>query len=79
MLEDGVEAREALQANDTEDLHFRFIGHAKQRQFVVNVQFAASDYTTGEKLRPEELDFMTSKVLGLILKHLGETPNPGLH
>ena len=79
MLKDGVEARETLHGTDTEDLHFRFIGHARQRQFVVNVQFAAADDATRERLRPEELDFMTSKVLGLILKHLGETPNPGLH
>lgn len=79
MVEDGIETREALHGTDGEDLHFRFIGHAKQRQFVVNVQVAAADTKSGEKLKPEEYDFMVSKVLNLILKNLGKTPNPALH
>lgn len=79
MVQDSIEAREALHGTDGEDLHFRFIGHAKQRQFVVNVQVASTDTNTGEQLKPEEYDFMVSKVLNLILKNLGETPNPALH
>jgi|GEM_PF-6954616 len=78
-VEDVVEALEAVHGADSDDLHFRFIGKAKRRMFVVNVLFDAADEYSKEKLRPEEYDFMMGKVLGLILKHLGETPNPALH
>lgn len=78
-VEDGIEAREALHNGDSDELHFRFMGAAKNRQFVVNVQFGAADDRGTETLRPEEYDFMTSKILRLILEHMGETPNPALH
>lgn len=79
MVDDAVEALEALHGADGEDLHFRFIGTARHRPFIVNVQFACADDRTNERLRPEEYDFMIGKVLALILKRLGETPNPALH
>lgn len=78
-MEDGIEGLERLHGASGEDLHFRFIGTAKRRSFVVNVQFAATDDSTAETLRPEEYDFMIGKILGLILNRLSETPNPGLH
>ena len=78
-MEDGIEAREALNIANSDDLHFRFLGSARGRQFVVNVEFGAvSDHGT-ELLRPEEYDFMIGKVLRLILEHIGQTPNPALH
>lgn len=78
-LEDGIEAREALHNSESDDLHFRIMGAAKNRQFVVNVQFGAAADDGQERLRPEEYDFMIGKVLRLILDHMAETPNPALH
>jgi hypothetical protein len=66
-VEDLIEGLERLHGSDAEDLHFRFIGSAKQRQFVVNVQFGAATDDSTERLRPEEHDFMIAKVLELIL------------
>lgn len=78
-LEDQIEAAEVLHAAESANLHFRFIGKAKSRQIIVNVQFASSDEETGERLRPEEFDFMIVKVLRMILARLRCTPNPALH
>ena len=78
-LDDTIEALEAIHGADDEDLHFRFIGKAKRRTFVVNVQFDRADDRTKERLRPEEYDFMIGNVLALILNRLGETPNRALH
>jgi hypothetical protein len=78
-MNNQVEALEALHKDDAEDLHFRFIGAANDRQFVVNVQFASVGDKTSEKLKPVEYDFIIGKVLGLILKYMASKPNPGLH
>jgi hypothetical protein len=78
-MEDRVETRTSLQAGSNGELHFRFIGAAKRRQFVVNIQFDASDIDCTERLRSEEYDFMIGKVLELVLQHMRETPNPALH
>jgi hypothetical protein len=77
-VSDGIEALETLHTGD-EDLHFRFIGMAKERQFTVNVQFASAHDKTGEKLRPEEYDFMILKVLGMVKQHIRARPNPSLN
>lgn len=78
-MEEGIEAREALHKGISDELHFRFMGTAKNRSFVVNVQFGAADDSGEDTLRPEEYDFMIGKVLRLILEHIGQTPNPALH
>lgn len=78
-MEDGVEARTTLHTGDGNELHFRFFGAAKRRQFVVNIQFDASSAGATDTLRPEEYDFMIGKVLELILQQLRDTPNPALH
>jgi hypothetical protein len=77
-VENRIEACEAHHTGEG-DLHFRFIGTAEGREFVVNVEFSAAGDSAKDRLRPIEYDFMTAKIIGLILKHLGETPNPGLH
>jgi hypothetical protein len=78
-VEDRIDATEILRGADSADLHFRFMGTAKNRQFVVNIQFGAADERGQDTLRPEEYDFMIGKVLRLILEHTGKTPNPALH
>jgi hypothetical protein len=78
-VRDCVEATEVLHSADSADLHFRFIGTAKDRQFVINVQFASADETTGIRLRPEECDFLIVKILALVNSQIAERPNPGLH
>jgi hypothetical protein len=77
---EGIEAREALHKTDSGELHFRFLGTARNRLFIVNVQFDAAEDGGGDKaLRPEEYDFMVGKILRLILEHIGEAQNPALH
>jgi hypothetical protein len=78
-MEDQIDAVEVLHNTDDADLHVRFMGIAKGRQFLVNVQFAMADEKTVERLRPEEQDFLTVKILGLIIERIAATPNPGLH
>jgi hypothetical protein len=78
-MEEEVEATEILHNPNDQELYFRFIGTAKSRQFVVNVQFQGTDNATGEQLRPEEFDFMISKVLRLVLGQIGNRPNPALN
>lgn len=78
-IEDQVEAVEVLHHSGADEMHFRFIGAAKNRQFIVNIQFDAADGMNGERLRPEEFDFMVSKVLRLVLDRIAEAPNPALH
>lgn len=78
-MEEEVEAIEILHNPNDQELYFRFIGTAKRRQFVVNVRFEGADSATGEQLRPEEFDFMISKVLRLVLAQIGERPNPALN
>ena len=73
-----VEASEALHNDKSDELHFRFTGNAKGRQFLVNVRFEAAG-ESGDPLRPEEFDFMIVKVLGLVLAHVRSTPNLALH
>lgn len=79
IVEDRVEAVETLHKGADSELHFRFIGGAKDRQFVVNVQFEASSTESGDRLRPEEFDFMIVKVLRLVLACVRSRPNPALH
>lgn len=78
-MEDQIDAVEVLHNAGDADLHTRYIGIAKGRQFLVNVQFAAVDEKTAERLRPEEQDFLTVKILGLVIERITGTPNPGLH
>lgn len=78
-MEDRVEAVEVLHKEEAEELHFRFIGAAKDRQFVVDLQFDASNAENKDRLRPEEFDSMTMKVLRLVLGHIRSRPNPALH
>jgi len=79
LVEDQIDAVEVLHNTGDADLHVRFIGMAKGRQFLVNVQFPAVDEKTAERLRPEEQDFLTVKILGLVIERVTGTPNPGLH
>jgi hypothetical protein len=79
MVEDLIEATEVLHDGDGADLHFRFIGKAKNRQLLVNIQFASENEETGERLRPEEYDFMIVKALSLIVAHVRSRANPALH
>jgi len=74
-----VEATEVLHDPNDAELSFRYIGTAKGRQFVVNVQFEGTESATGERLRPEEFDFMISKVLRIVLAQVAGTPNAALH
>jgi hypothetical protein len=74
-----VEATEILHGDNPTDLHFRYLGTAKGRQFVVNVQFDSHDGKTGERLKPIEHAFMVVKVLGLILERVTNKPDSGLH
>lgn len=76
---EDVEATEILHDPDDAELFFRYIGTAKGRQFIVNVQFEDADGATGERLRPEEFDFMISKVLRIVLARVAHAPNPALH
>jgi len=74
-----VEATEILHSDNPTDLHFRYLGTAKGRQFVVNVQFDSRDAKTGEPLNPIEHAFMVVKVLNLVVNRVTETPDSGLH
>jgi hypothetical protein len=78
-MEDRIEATEVLHNRGDADLHFRFIGKAQNRQFVVNLEFASECEVTGEGLKPVEQDFLIAKILGLLLERIATTPNPGLH
>jgi hypothetical protein len=74
-----IEATEILHGDNPTDLHFRYIGTAKGRQFVVNVQFDSQDGKTGEPMKPIEYAFMVIKVLGLIVERVTSAPDLGLH
>jgi len=74
-----IEATEILHGDDPTDLHYRYIGTAKGRQFIVNVQFDSHDSKTGEPMKPIEYAFMVVKVLGLIMERVTSTPDAGLH
>jgi hypothetical protein len=74
-----VEAMEVVNGGSPEDLHFRYIGTAKGRQFVVNVQFDLRHGKTGEPMRPIERGFMVAKVLNLVIDRATEKPDGGLH
>ena len=78
-MAEEVEATEVLHNPHDADLIFRFIGTADCRQFIVNVQFEGADGRTGERLKPEEFDFMISKVLKIVLEQISARPNPALH
>ena len=78
-MAEEVEATEILHNPNDQELDFCFIGMAKSRQFVVDVQFQGADDVTGEQLRPEEFDFMVSKILRLVLAQIGNRPNPALN
>lgn len=79
-MKDQIEALEALHEFGADDLHFRYIGTAKNREFIVNVQFASTDSEANEKLRPEEYDFMTNKVLCVVIEHINRnSPASRLH
>lgn len=77
-MEDRVEVVSALHPGNGDELHFRYIGQAKGREFVVNLQCSAADTLQGERLRPEEYDFLVAKILEVILANIAEKPNPGL-
>jgi hypothetical protein len=74
-----IEATEILHDDNPTDLHFRYIGTAKGRQFIVNVQFDSHDGKTGERMKPIEYAFMVLKVLGLIVERVTSEPGTGLH
>jgi hypothetical protein len=76
---DGIEAIESLHGLGDDELHFRFIGRAKHRSFIVNVQFGAECEATRERLRPVEYDFMLAKIVTLLLERIAQNPNPDLH
>lgn len=78
-MSEDIAATEILHNPHDNDLYFRFIGTAKHRQFVVNIQFEGTDPNTGEQLRPEEFDFMISKVLRLVLDQINTRPNTALN
>ena len=78
-MEDHVERTENLHSPNDLDLHFRFTGVAKDREFVVNLQCSSLHQRTGEPLRPEEYDFMAAKVLELVISAVTGRPNPGLN
>jgi hypothetical protein len=78
-MEDRLDATELLHNGDDADLHFRFLGVAKGREFVVNVQFSSPHTETGERLNPVEYDFLIAKILRLVTDQIGTRPNPGLH
>jgi hypothetical protein len=77
--EDRIDAIEILHDQADADLHFRFIGTARGRQFILNVQFASADAQTKERLRTEEYDFIIGKILTLGLDRIATTPNPWPH
>ena len=77
--EDRIEAVEILHDGAETDLHFRFIGTVGGRQIIVDVQFGSEDPQTKERLRTEEYDFITGKILTLVLDRMAITPNPGPH
>ena len=76
--EDSVEAIEIVKTKSEEDLHFRYMGKASGRQFVINVQLDARG-DSGELLKPVEHFFMVAKVLGLVVKRLATEPFAGSH
>jgi hypothetical protein len=73
-----VEATEVLHDPNDAELNFRYLGTAKGRQFSLNIQFERAD-AMGERLRPEEFDFMISKVLRIVLEQVANSPNAALH
>lgn len=79
MTSETVDRVDELHSPGGVDLHYRYVGTAAGRDFVVNIQFGSSRGLSDERLRPEELDFMIAKVLGLILQRLAENPNSALH
>ena len=77
-MEDRVEAAGILPDGNGTDIHYRFIGKAENRTFVVNVLFAAENEKTREKLNPVELDFVIAKIFGLLIDRIVTGPNRGL-
>lgn len=78
-MEDQVEAVEVLHNADAEDLYFRFIGTAWERQFILNVQFDAIHRCTGEHIRPTEHNLLIARIMRLVLDHLARTTHSDLH
>ena len=78
-MEDQVEAVEVLHKAGAEDLYFRFIGTARERQFILNVQFDAINHCTGENIRPAEHNLLIARIMRLVLDHLAGTTNSDLH
>jgi hypothetical protein len=76
MERDGIEAVEALHAEGGDELHFRFIGSASNRSFIVNLQFARSDDKTGRLLRPDEHAFVMQNILHLVAEQIGAASIP---
>lgn len=76
---DAVEKHETLSCGTSEDVHLRFTGTAKGRTFLVNVQFDRHDARTGSAMQPIEFGFMVTKIISLILKRIGSSPEPSLH
>lgn len=78
-MEDQVEAVEVLHTVGAEDLYFRFIGTAWERQFILNVQFGAIHRCTGEHIRPAEHNLLIAGIMRLVLDHLAGTTHSDLH
>ena len=78
-MEDNIEFISVPNNDRSTDLHFRYIGTAKSRHFIVNVQFETDHAESGEALKPEEYDFMIGKILGLILARIAAHPNSALN
>ena len=74
-----IDATEIVNGGSCEDLHFRYIGTAKGRQFVVNVQFDLRHSETGEGMQPIERSFMVARILGMVLERVTEKPDSGLN
>jgi len=77
MVKDRVDAIEALHNAGEDDLHVRFIGTAGGHQFVLNVQFAALQEQAGQGQFDQ--GFMIAQILGVVIRFIGNRPDPGLH
>lgn len=78
-MSDLVDVQQALHDPEGVDCHFRFTGTVNGRAFIVNLQFDTVDETSGEKVYPVEHDFLTCKILMMILTHVTKHSNPGLN
>lgn len=73
-----IQNQESLHDAGSADLHFRYTGVAKDRTFVVNIQFD-KETSAGDVMQPIEYSFMVTKILAAIIKRLQNSPGPNLH